>query len=58
MTNDKKTRIVKAEQVVKIMQKRGEDMDEKKAEEVLDLIYFLAELIVKQNFMHNAYDQL
>jgi hypothetical protein len=52
MIHDKKTRSVKAADVIKIMHERGEEIDEKKAEEVLDLMYFLAELIVKQNFTH------
>jgi len=43
-------RSVTTAQVVEIMRKRGVEIDEKKAAEVLDLIYFLAKLIVNQNF--------
>ncbi len=35
---------------VKILQKNGVEIDEKKAVEVLDLVYFLAKLIVNQNY--------
>jgi len=35
---------------VAILQKSGVEIDEKKAKEVLDLLYFLAKLIVNQNF--------
>ncbi|SDS73256.1 hypothetical protein SAMN05216490_1701 [Mucilaginibacter mallensis] len=35
---------------VEIMRKNGIEIDEKKAAEVLDLMYFLAKLIVNQNF--------
>jgi|GEM_PF-1313173 len=52
----KKNRNITAGQAVKIMRKNGVEMDEKKAEEVLDLMYFLAELIVKQNFTHKDSD--
>jgi len=43
-------RSVTTAQVIEIMRKRGVEIDEKKASEVLDLIYFLAKLIVNQNF--------
>jgi hypothetical protein len=43
-------RSVTTAQVIEIMRKRGIEIDEKKASEVLDLIYFLAKLIVNQNF--------
>jgi hypothetical protein len=35
---------------VKMLSKSGVEIDEKKAEEVLELMYFLAKLIVNQNF--------
>ena len=35
---------------VKILKKNGVEIDEKKAAEVLDFLYFLAKLIVNQNF--------
>ena len=34
---------------VKVFKKNGVDITEDKADEVLDLIYFISELIVKQN---------
>jgi hypothetical protein len=36
--------------VITEMRKNGVEVSEKKADEVLDLIYFLAKLIVKENF--------
>jgi hypothetical protein len=38
------------EMAVKILKKNGVEIDEKKAAEVLELMYFLAKLIVNQNF--------
>ena len=43
-------RNITPEMAVKILRKNGVEMDEKKVEEVLDLLYFLAKLIVNQNF--------
>ncbi len=43
-------RNITAAQAVKILEKSGVKIDEKKAGEVLDLMYFLAKLIVNQNF--------
>ena len=43
-------RNVTPEMAVKILGKNGVEIDEKKAVEVLDLMYFLAKLIVNQNF--------
>jgi hypothetical protein len=43
-------RNITPEMAVKILRKNGVEMDEKKAAEVLDLLYFLAKLIVNQNF--------
>jgi len=33
-----------------MLKEKGVDIDEKNAEKVLDLMYFLAKLIVNQNF--------
>jgi hypothetical protein len=43
-------RNITPQMAVKILRKNGIEVDEKKAEEVLDLMYILAKLIVKQNF--------
>ncbi len=43
-------RNITPEMAVKILLKNGVEIDEKKAAEVLDLMYFLAKLIVNQNF--------
>jgi len=43
-------RNITPEMAVKILRKNGVEMDEKKAEEVFDMLYFLAKLIVNQNF--------
>ena len=43
-------RNITPEMAVKILRKNGIEIDEKKAVEVLDLMYFLAKLIVNQNF--------
>ena len=43
-------RNVTPEMAVRILKKQGVEIDEKKASEVLDLMYFIAKLIVNQNF--------
>jgi hypothetical protein len=43
-------RSITPEMAVKVFKKNGVEIDEKKASEVLDLIYFIAKLIVNQNF--------
>jgi len=43
-------RNITPEMAVKILRKNSVEIDEKKAVEVLDLMYFLAKLIVNQNF--------
>ena len=43
-------RKITPEMAVRILKKQGIEMDEKKASEVLDMMYFLAKLIVNQNF--------
>ena len=43
-------RNISTAKAVEILRKNGVEIDEKKAEEVLDLLYFLAKLIVNQNF--------
>jgi len=43
-------RNITPEMAVKILRKNGVEIDGKKAAEVLDLMYFLAKLIVNQNF--------
>ena len=43
-------RNVTPEMAVRILKKQGIEIDEKKASEVLDLMYFIAKLIVNQNF--------
>lgn len=43
-------RKVTPEMAVKMLRKGGIDVDEKKAKEFLDIMYFLAKLIVNQNF--------
>lgn len=48
--NLKEKRGVTPAKAVEIMRKNGVEIDEKKASEVLDLMYFLAQLIVNQNF--------
>ena len=45
-----KKRNITPEMAVKILKKNGVEIDEKKAAEVLELMYFLAKLIVNQNF--------
>jgi len=44
-------RNISPQKAVEIMEKNGVKITEKKAEELLDLMYFLAKLIVIQNFM-------
>ncbi|MGY4537829.1 hypothetical protein ACVW0P_002248 [Mucilaginibacter sp. UYNi724] len=46
----KEKRKITSTEAVKILKKSGLDIDEKKAEEVLDMMYFLAKLLVNQNF--------
>jgi len=43
-------RAVTTSDVIKTLRKQGKEVTEKQAEEILDFLYFLAELIVKQNF--------
>jgi hypothetical protein len=43
-------RKVTPKMAMEILAKNGVVIDEKKAEKVLDLMYFLAKLIVNQNF--------
>lgn len=43
-------RSITPEKAVEILGKNGVKLSEKKAEEVLDLMYFLAKLIVNQTF--------
>lgn len=43
-------RSITPEKAVVILGKKGVKLSEKKAEEVLDLMYFLAKLIVNQSF--------
>ena len=45
-----KKRNISIEQAVKILRKNGVECDEKEAEKILELMYFLAKLIVNQNF--------
>jgi hypothetical protein len=49
-TNLPEKRNITAEKAIKVLQKNGIEITEKKAEELLDLMYFLAKLIVNQNF--------
>ena len=49
-TNLPEKRNITAKQAMKVLQKNGIEITEKKAVEVLDLMYFLAKLIVNQNF--------
>ena len=48
--NNQENRNITPEQAIKILGKNGIEISEKKAEELLDLMYFLAKLIVNQNF--------
>ena len=43
-------RNVSAKKAVAVFKENGVEIDEKNAEKVLDLMYFLAKLIVNQNF--------
>ncbi|EHQ26579.1 hypothetical protein BDD43_0621 [Mucilaginibacter gracilis] len=43
-------RTVTTSQAIKMLEKNGVKVTEKKAQEILDLMYFLAKLIVNQNF--------
>ena len=49
-TTTKEKRNISTADAVKILRKSSVEIDEKKAEEVLELMYFLAKLIVNQNF--------
>jgi hypothetical protein len=44
-------RTLNAQEVIANFAKRGIQLSEKEAEEYLDLLYFLAKLVVKQNFL-------
>jgi hypothetical protein len=46
----KEKRGITVEKAVKILKEKNVEIDEKKAAELLDLMYFLAKLIVNQNF--------
>lgn len=43
-------RNITTQKAIEILSKNGVKLSEKKAEEVLDLMYFLARLIINQNF--------
>jgi hypothetical protein len=43
-------RNITTEQAIEVLARNGMVVSAKKAEEILDLMYFLAKLIVKQNF--------
>jgi len=45
-----KKRKVTLAQAVKVLEKQGIKMDEKEVEKVLEIMYFLAKLIVNQKF--------
>jgi hypothetical protein len=45
-----KKRNITPEQAVKILSKNGINIDKNDAQEMLELMYFLAKLIVDQNF--------
>jgi hypothetical protein len=47
---EKRGRKVTATMAVKMLQEKGVKVNEKEAENILDLMYFLAKLIVNQNF--------
>ena len=49
-TTTKEKRKITSVDAVAILKKSGVEIDEKKAGEVLDMMYFLAKLIVNQNF--------
>jgi len=44
-----KPRNISSNQAIKILEKSGLKVSEKEAEDILDLMYFLAKLLVKQN---------
>ena len=50
MNSGSEKRNVTTAQAMEIMRKNGVEIDEKKAAELLELLYFLAKLIVNQNF--------
>jgi len=43
-------RNVTSRKAIEMLKKNGVEIDKKKADELLDLLYFLAKLIVNQNF--------
>jgi len=43
-------RKINAQKTIESLHKNGIEIDHKKAEELLDLMYFLAKLIINQNF--------
>jgi hypothetical protein len=43
-------RNINPQQAIEILKKSGVEISEEEAEKVLDVLYFLAELIVEQNF--------
>jgi len=43
-------RNITAEKAIKILSQSGINIDKKDAQEVLDIMYFLAKLIIRQNF--------
>lgn len=45
-----KVRGVTPKQAISLLQKKGIDINEKEAEKLLDIMYFLAKLVVNQNF--------
>jgi hypothetical protein len=49
-TDTREKRNVTPKQAIEMLQKNGIVIDERKAEKLLDLMYFLAKLIVNQNF--------
>ena len=50
MNDLKDIRNVTPKKAVEILKRNGLEIDEKKAEQVLDLMYFIANLIVNYNF--------
>jgi len=50
MNEASRKRNISAKKAVSMLKEKGVDIDEKNAEKVLDLMYFLAKLIVNQNF--------
>ncbi|MFD0793397.1 hypothetical protein ACFQZX_07190 [Mucilaginibacter litoreus] len=50
-------RSIKSNQVIKNFRKIGIEISDLEAEEYLDLLYFLAKLVVKQNFLFPKREQ-